>query len=701
MDVRALAPFSILFLTAWTMPAGLSKVDFRASLRPRPVILNNGSPAFAAVIDSQTTPSIAASEGIIAQRTLLKTGHRLNRSDLEIKEQLIADRSLAPVTISKTPKVDHLKELIASVDETPPTQLSLNEYAEILVKEELAKRDIVKKEAPREIVSSTGNTILIAKASVASAPNKPGINRSAPIFNQSVSVKPTRIIAARGTVNLERHNPVVLMAADVQSGTTVTGPLTFAKGAALLSGRQELSVRHVIDGITIEEGSINIPDASYRISVARLEGEIVAEVHTRDGQLLARAEASINDVVSKYGGAARIKNIPLVIEPAFSSLQGEVVSWSDINSKKFVVPQAHFNIAGLDREIPFNKTKKLFVDETLIAPSSFIARATSSRSWPSITMGQSGRAFQIQILPNKLIEALLGLTLEKYKAREALEQGLIWGRISMGEQPVAGAQVRIVGETEKHPIYINGPLPDKTTQFTTPSGVYAFSMLEPGEKMLRVNLGEKLYWPTLWPVDAKTVTFADLKILPRHAVVFRSTEAFSQKPLAAQMSPLGTEERYMISSQTPLQLNIDTVSGFTYVEAQTDDQHENVRTQLRENQSEMTLSFVKKDFIRRAKEHLGLKNIAESGSAVVFVNGDEYEVTMGAGSELKDKNIVYFDANGKFIDQPVDDGGFVVLNEARGFNAVTIIPQKSKRIITRQIYFDQYAIATENINLTY
>ncbi len=719
MKSRVLGLLSLLFLSAWSMPHRLSGTDFRASLRPRPIILDVSSPAFAAAEDVRlniydrntidrnapigSAATIVAGDNRRGAKQQLKIGTRFSWPVAETKRVLV----LPATVISSGSKVDHLRALIASVNEAPPAEVSVTDYAEILVKEELHKRNKISPNAPREILSTTGTTIVV------SGPLAPTVKAGTLVLPNGLGPKPTRVIASNISPAalgrnepkiLEAFNPkqkILLAGAPAKNGFEISGLLTFAKGAALIGGRQELTVRHMLDGVVNEEGVVNIPDGSYHISTAKLEGEILAEVRSREGQLLARAKVNLNDLAEKYGHVARIRDLSLTIEPAFSSLQAEVVGAGDVGDRKFTIADAHLRVQGLDREIAYDRIKKQFSDETVVAPSSFIARASHLMHWPTISIAQSGEKFQLQLLQNKVVEALLNITLDKFKAREALEQGLIWGRVMMGLQPVSGAQIRIVGETEKRPIYLNGSMPEKDRTTTAASGAYAFTLAEAGEKMLRVNLGEKLYWPILVHTEKKTVSYADMKIEPRRNVTIKSVEAFTQKPNNSEVAPLGTDEKYFISDNGQTRIAVDTVSGLNYLEAFCDDKHVNIRSLLRSGQTELNFEFVTKEWLKHAREHLGLKEVSGAGAALFFVNGDEYEVTLGAGSEYKDKNIVYFDSTGRLIDQPVDDGGFVVLNEPSGLQSITVIPQKSKKVITRLVYFDDVAVANETISLTY
>jgi hypothetical protein len=715
MNTRVLSLFKgltgLLILSGWTSPHLAEQTDFRASLRLKPVISNRTSPALAALEDTRliyNDTDIAPASTLAVQT--LRTGRKFawtTQPALKIQ--------LPQAVISQNTKIDHLRELVGEVQDKPTATISVTDYAEILVKEELLKRAHENKTSARVITSSTGTNIVITPPQAIAAAGAPAHKANsvvvaqaakpnpAPKFEQVIANAPKKITSAPNIPIILAANMKAVPSADPFAPEVyeISGALTFEKGAAMLGGKQNLTVQQVIDGQVVASGDINFVDASYHISLSKLEGDLIASLRGQNGQLIAEASADLGLLSDKYLNQHRIRGVSLSIVPATSETEAVVVAAGALGSKKTPIAGARLRIEDLDREIVYNKKEKAFVDSTLVSPSTFIVRAEAPNYWSTIGIAQSGEKFQLQLLPLKLIEALLSLTLDKYSAREAIDQGIVWGHVLMGGHPVEGAQIGIVGESEKTPVYFTGFIPDKTRHTTATGGEYSFTRLEPGEKMIRVNLAEKIFWPVLLPIQSKAVTYADLQIEPRRAIDFKSSIAFSSTPVAAEIQALGTPDKMLIPESGSVRIENETISGVSFFEGTADATHETIRASLRPGQTEIRFPFITKAWVEQARAKLNLKNDEQTGSALFFVNGDEYDVIVGAAADDRAQNIVYFDAQGKFTAHPADGGGFIVLNLPAGFHAITLIPERSKKVVTQLVYTDHFAVSAETINLMY
>jgi hypothetical protein len=145
-------------------------------------------------------------------------------------------------------------------------------------------------------------------------------------------------------------------------------------------------------------------------------------------------------------------------------------------------------------------------------------------------------------------------------------------------------------------------------------------------------------------------------------------------------------------------MQVQLVSGLTLVEAQAfDASYSPVRVALRTQQNETHIPMIRKDWLQ------GLSGLAEAHAtaAVGFVNGDDFEVLLGDGAPHAAR-IVYFDSEGKVTKGAVSSrAGYAIFNLPRGLHTVTIIPEKSKQIVTQLIYVDEFAVQTTITNLMF
>lgn len=705
---------ALVFWVACVAPAKTQFVDFRSNLYIEPIEIEKQSPAYMAFEDLQASYDYElASEASLALAPTTETAILNNTSEVarvgrELTE-LIQKRVFAShvvlntLVISAAPtekqteqqarqiqKPDNLAKLIQEYnrDNEPLTVMGL---AEVLVAEELARRSDGETPNTKKIETQSGEPITVTKPGYVVANNMYATDAG-----------------GDNGVKLNRSK-------DPPSRYLLRGPITFAGGAALLGHGDEIVARQIMDGLVVNKGYVNVNEARYEVEIAEIAGEVQVSVQSRDGTVRALGQLNLYDlsrtveqkVLQARTQARRIDGQEITVRPVASGVSGSVISAASYGRTVFNLADARVHIADLDRQILRNKNTKLYEDLDVAIPSSALIKAQQPNFWPALAFAESGTKFQLRLFPTSLVEALFGLTLEKHEAREAKNKGIIWGRVTYGGRPIEGVKVDIVGEKKIKPVYFNGILPDKTKTTTTERGEFAFTQLEDAEEMIRVSLGSKIFWPVMSPVEKGFVYYADLEIEPTRTIELKSYDAFSASPLAALVQPLGTQEEMTIPNHGATRVTVDTVRGLSFIEAQADESHMPTRVALRTKQIEVNFAHVKRAWLDEMRKKSGLIQGALSTAVVGFVEGEDYDVLVGATSGAnQNRSIVYFDNKGQILERSleknnsgVSGGGFIVFDLPRGIHTLTIIPAQTKKIITQTVYADEFATHLLQLNL--
>lgn len=698
---------SLTVLTAAFVPAKTESIDFRSRRMSEKIVLQKSSPAYAALEDARINYRNLNIADTSAPHELLLTKIILDKSDVNNMRQLsgvvitkadapagvtLAALDKSPMTPSQ-PKVDHLAELVGKYSgEIEP--LTMSAMGELLVQEELQRRNLESVDSEvRKIETQSGQDIIVAKPVriVAGANLKSNANQVVASDLLPYYDKNNRDIVLPDRTDRERKI----------ARYVISGPVNLKGGAAILGTRDELSTEHRVDGLVYSQGHINTKDAYYQIEVESLEGELVGEARNSDGQIIASGRINLLDIDKKYGHEARIKNVPLELKPAFGGSKASVISAASYGSKAFTVANAKLFIAGLEREVAKNKESGFFEDKGVAPPSTYLLKAQQENFWPSLALSQSGEEAQVRLFPKALVEALLSLTLDKYKAREAAGMGIIWGRISAGGRPLEGAKVHLVGEQGAAPIYFTGFIPDKTKSATSTKGEFAFTRIEGGESLIQVQVANQYFWPTLVPVEKGHVTYADLSIDTKRTVEFKSYRAFDHTPVGTALQPMGTEFAMYIPDSGVSRLELSTVNGLTLIETVQDENspYVPIRSALRAHQVEVHFPQIETQWIEEIKNEQNIATNSTSTITVGFINGDDFEVVVGAGALEGIAKILYFDEKGKISKRGVAGGGYIIFNLPSGLQSLTILPEKSKQVVTHSIYVDTLAAHVTKINL--
>ncbi len=671
MDVRLTGLSSLMFLTAWLTPHKSNTSNFRNVFRPITIAINQSSPAYAALEADRTNV------GLVQQTSLVDRTVQYSQLKIRPKPKPIRLRGLI---ISSRNPTNQLNNFVKNIV-PPPSDMTLDQYADYLVQKELARR-LAQKTGEQTLKSQFGTPIYVARAG---APATTGI----------------LVAKAKVRTVVLSHPPISEYGAEVRQPIRLpakryhfSGVVTMANGAGYIEGQQQILIRHEVNGLADSRGKIDVTSGHFAINTDELGGQIVAEVRDQSGALLARGVTDLP--------AAPIKALNILVSPVFAGAQGEVVSTNALGSRQISIPDSTVVIGGIDRRVPYNTRARAYTDRLLVQPSNYLVEATHDRYWPSIETAESAEKFQVQLFPEKLLESFLQLTLKKYAARDAENLGLIWGKVTMEGAPVEGAKVRIVGENSQTPVYFTGFIPDLARDTTSASGEFAFSALDPIETAVQVTLGAKLFWPVLLPIRSHTVSYADLKIERPRDVDFYCHEAFSNRPLSAAVVPLGTDEEFYVPDQGDRRTNLQTVKGLTLLEAKADGSHAVTRLVFHAHQTAVNFPFIRKDWLEYMAQRSGTTKQQYSTSAsMFFITGDDYDVTIGAGGTHSMQKIAFFNSRGQYVSKPVGDGGFLIFGLPQGFQTVTITSNRAPKVVTRLVYVDSYAVAVSSLNLGY
>lgn len=717
-------------------PASLTNSDFRSITRPTVVEINRASPAYAALEDvrynygfeQNPTTALRVMPAIKVEIETIVAGER---------SYLVADNEAAT-----EPKAEPVRKLhgVSVSFENEVQAPTVREVAEVLVREELARRA---SETPdrKEIPTRYGKSIIVSRVSEEAKPTIAASGFQASkrdLFAPSREVKlpkgwtPSRFVQApKYSGAVASNNPYSaaslgsgartlaatetrrdirdhymdeastslptmskgLMASSAsvdiptESNAPVTAdpldiraPIRFVGGLAFTPGQDNIEIYQEIDGAAVRQGEFFLSRGYYRLMAESLKGRIVAEVRNRDGEIIGRGEMLVADIP-----AARIENreTALKIAPLFDGLIGKVVAGASSFKTLPVVADAKLSIEGLNREVVLERKSELFIDKELRPGSRYLLRAQAPGYWGSLFFGESGVPFEGRVFSNKIIGALLELTSpNKFSARDNENKGVVWGRVIVDGKPLAGATVELPFEKNAKPVYFTGFLPDQNLTRTSDNGEFVFTGVERDLQVVKVSANGKAYTPIFVETAQHHVSVVDFEVQAERPVQIAAFKSFSDEPQPALMQIIGEEKTYEVlpeGTEEKMQLT----RGLALAEVEGGVAYRLTRVLLNGYETEISAPLFSQEWADGFGQNL----------VVGQVDGDDFQVFVESEAAA-DLRVTYLTDTGKATEKRFGEtgGGFVISGLPEGLHTVTIVPAKTKKVITQLVYVDDHAV---------
>lgn len=682
---RSVAALVVLF------PLSLSKVDFRSGFsKGLSVSLHKSSPAFAAFEDlhenfenqriefPQKMELLAAGQvferkkiqKLVQQRQLTLAGmvlrapamaepaHPIYVAGQKVKATTMVASDYhdgVPSSILALPKTkaEQIQEIASSEDWSVPNVADL---AEQLVHQQIKSAPPVNQKI---IKLTSGSKVTI------------GGNIEAPVTPAEESKKSSDEVSGVPTIASLLPRP------DEARPLWLNGNIEMTGGLAYVGPETQMVIKRVQNGEAYERGRIWVTEGKFEIYVKNPTGFLVAELQTRDGRLLGRGEMNLSQLESIPAKDNRIYNIRLALRPMTDGARFPVVSGYSHGQQKMAVREARVEIES------FGNTQLVddegVATEPNIDPSStFVVRAQAKKHWSTLVVGQAERSQDIRLFSESLVEALVGISLNKGDQREAFEQSIVWGQVTHAEQPVSGAQVEMAGSYQ--PIYFNEMyIPDPTLKTTSSNGLFAFLKVRPGVQAIRIKSNGRIFPAQIFPTEAKHVSYVDVEIRNHLVTQFKVTDVMNmQKPVEARIRMVGTDEVLGLSGEGLVEYSV--AANPFMVEAEGGPEFEVSRKTLVGQPQMAYVPLVKRDWLYELQQKKGIASFPGRGVVVGFVDDSNFEVEMTGYAKREAPQVVYFDANGQILSSRhgVAGGGFAIFNAPSGLQTVFIHPANSR-----------------------
>lgn len=466
----------------------------------------------------------------------------------------------------------------------------------------------------------------------------------------------------------------------------IRGAIELSGGLALTHEKDRIAVLRESRGQFVESGAVWIRDARYEIFVESLEGRLVAEVRSPQGDVVGRGQLELSSVIA--GDRKNYDGVTLRVLPVTSGITGRAQSAYNAGTGSASVSKG---LRGARVELVNAKSVLTtgagghFEDARFTEGSRVTAEISTKDHWPTIATLTSGQEPTIPVFSRKMMSAFVSLTSKDEAAAERAmkTKGVIWGRVTRAGQSVAGARIEVLTQGTGEPVYFNDfMLPDASMSATGSNGVFAVPATSRGAHAVQVFLGKRSSDPVFLQADAHAVSALELDVLKASDLQARAFDAFRPDlPVRVEVRPVGhAKARKMIvegdegshvrlaNLGMPSILDVDGGADYLF-------------TRIIQNPEtrHMDMPMVSRAWYDLAVGRMRYNSPPQTGAVIGFIQGARFRVTMDGDGLSPSARILYFDARGETTSKEYGEagGGFILLGVNEGLQTVIVESENS------------------------
>jgi hypothetical protein len=466
----------------------------------------------------------------------------------------------------------------------------------------------------------------------------------------------------------------------------IAGTLEFTDGLALANSQDRVVVYREVDGDPAEHGAVWLRQGTYEVFAEDNTGFLIGELRTPYGDVIGRGVVDISRIPVTSPSQRRLEKVALQIKPVLQGVSGRIVS---AKADGTLSPVRGAEV--LFRDLPFDtKTDRAghFEETRFLEGSNAIVQVNRPGYWGTLTFAHAGNENQIEIFPNQddqMMRHLVSLT--RAGDVTTTPSAIIWGRITQGGKPVAGARAELLTTNEiVQPIYFNSAMaPDLSLKGTTANGLYAFFPVPQGAHAVQAVLSNgSMSEPIIFPAETRTVSRMDIETSATHEAKVKVFDAFrTDYPLPAELSSPGSEQAVVIDRNGMGALRYSEGRGLLIVDADAGPSYLKTRVTMSRDRRTVYLPMIQATWLEKQRGALKINPEPGTGTIVGFVQGSSpYKIALEDRSVLPSSRVIYFDNKGEATAQEFGEpgGGFIVFNVPEGFRTITVQPSGSMKL---------------------
>jgi len=471
----------------------------------------------------------------------------------------------------------------------------------------------------------------------------------------------------------------------------ISGPIELIDGMALSNALDRLVVFREVDGEQVESGAVWLQQGRYEIFVEENSGLIVGELRTPYGDVIGRGQIEANCAPAPQANSSKANGVALRIKPVPQGMGGRVLAYeADGGSGRGKTALAGAEVVF--RDLPYvvkADREGRFEEQHLLEGSNAIVEVNRPGYWGTLTFAHAGSENHIELFSNRddqMIRHLMEIARSQpsYGAKSA---AIIWGRVTKGGKPIAGARVELLTTAAVvRPVYFNSALlPDPSLAQTSANGLYAFFPVAPGAHAVQAALeGDELTEPAIFPAEDKMISRMDIETAVVRQARVKVFDAFAtDRPLAADLTSPGSNQGLRVDGGGTANLRYAENRSLLIIDSDAGNLYRPSRIAISRDRNKVYIPMIAVSWLDGMRGQLRVNLEPGTGTVVGFVQGQSpYKIALEDRSLLPSSRVIYFNSRGEpsngGFGQP--GGGFVIFNVPEGFRTITVQPSGQQKM---------------------
>ncbi len=465
----------------------------------------------------------------------------------------------------------------------------------------------------------------------------------------------------------------------------IQGQIEFSRNSdplLVLTPDHRIEVRRFAEGVPHEYGEIKTQSGTFSIDLKNNYGSIVAQLINSHG--IVEGEATL-PVATALQYTKKSKIPKLVLHPVQKAsvsvasaygTQYEKDFFKSLNFDLVNSPEIATQVGGdLSQASIFHKQVTDKNIESVLQVS-----APSHVSTTAIISLHTGA--DIMLMPDKMLENLTEI-LSDQGVKLNLDKGdsLIWGTVKDKGQPIAGATIY---SSKAQPVYLGSLwMPDVQMTKTSDNGMFVIVVNEAGWKDLFVQVenGPQLHLNVLTFPGRISQVVAEL---PNHdvPVSVRTFDAFNGEPVRTRVQLQQVEDVFDTGEQGLKVVQIPNSSNLSLVNIFPEPPYVDSKQSYTAVEDYLHLPIINGDWLEQIKTQKRINVEFDKGIIVGFVQNEDYNL-IPLNEEQSSENLVYFNSSGEVISSGAAGGGFILFNQSKEFETISIKNRKNNLIYNK------------------
>lgn len=480
------------------------------------------------------------------------------------------------------------------------------------------------------------------------------------------------------------------IASQIQNGKVITGEIQNSQGLPF-GGEYHIQVRQLKDSREVSVGEVNAEFGKYKIPVANLEGEVLAELVNAQGEVMGFDSYTINEsTINERSG--RYIGRKLILKPK----KNPVYAGSSGRQNSGGIPPSYDKALNLTNRQFSNSQRSgtnliAQVTKNLSESSSSLIEVRGKSSPPVLALNLVQNLPSLRSIDNLYLDSVIKV-IEAQTNTSYIDPnlGVIFGKVTFGNQELMGAQVEVEGLAELTTVYFNTMMPDIDLPATSENGTFVIFNVPTGYFSLKVKVGGQ-YW-SHENVVSRAGSVSQVEI--RSTIEKNDAEVYAFDPFSGISVPtiLSTQAivgDLSITNRSKMILQNLNRESLYHVNAEGDYlAHTGF---FNESQRQIVIPRVSERWLNSLISTTTVQK--NTGIIIGFVDSENYEVFLPHEEKESGAQLVYFNSVGVRTDSSVLNGGFVLMNVPKDIQSVLVYDKDLEIFHSKVLPVDDQSIS--------